>query len=125
MIPSDLHYTKTHEYLRNEGNEVVVGITAFAIEQLGDVVYLELPEAGTTVTKGQSFGVVESVKAVSDLYAPVSGTVTASNTAAVDDQTVLGQDPYGAGWLLRIAPSDSMSPAEFMTASAYEAFIKG
>lgn len=100
--PSDLRYTKTHEWVRTEGAEVVVGITDYAQNALGDVVYLELPEIGATFKAGERFGVIESVKASSDLYAPVDGAVTAVNTALEDDQAPVNSDPYGAGWMIRM-----------------------
>ena len=93
--PEDLKYTNSHEYIRLEEDLATVGITAFAIDQLGDIVFLDLPEVGTRVEKGQTFGTIESVKAVEDIYSPVTGTVIESNTALVDEPEVIGNDPYG------------------------------
>ncbi len=119
--PADLRYTKTHEWVRQEGDEVVIGITDYAQHALGDVVYIELPAVGATVTAGESFGVVESVKASSDLYAPVSGEVVAVNTALESDQSPINTDPYGAGWMLRVRPSGEHE--ELLDATAYEALV--
>src|SRR5437899_13041789 len=100
--PESLKYTKDHEWARLRGNTVTVGITLFAKDQLGDVVYLELPEVGATVTKGQPFGVVESTKAVSELFAPLSGKVTKVNQALVDAPEQINDDPYEKGWMIEI-----------------------
>ncbi len=113
-------YAPTHEYARKDGPEIVVGISDHAQEALGDIVFVELAEAGKAVAKGEAIGVVESVKAASDIYAPVSGTIAAVNGALQGDPALVNKDPYGAGWLLRIAPS---APAEWeglMDAAAYE-----
>lgn len=119
--PSDLRYSKTHEWLRYEGDEAVIGITDYAQHALGDVVYIELPAVGATVTAGESFGVVESVKASSDLYAPVSGEVIAVNTALESDQSPINNDPYGGGWMLRVRPTGESE--ELLDAEAYAAFV--
>ncbi len=101
MVDKDLRYARTHEWARlGEGGIVTVGLSAYAIEQLGDVVYMELPSVGDIVTAGEAFGVVESVKAASDMYAPVSGKVSAVNDAIEDDLDVLKRDAYGEGWLV-------------------------
>src|SRR2546427_4849549 len=100
-IPADLRYTKEHEWAKREGDKVRVGITHFAQEQLGDVVFVELPKVGTKVTSHKTFGVVESVKAVSDLYAPISGEVLETNTALTKTPEVVNRDPYGQGWIDR------------------------
>ncbi|MEZ0352660.1 glycine cleavage system protein GcvH [Mycobacterium sp. pR1184] len=106
-IPPDLHYTAEHEWVRRSGDDTVrVGITDFAQSALGDVVFVQLPDVGTEVTAGESFGEVESTKSVSDLYAPVSGTVTAVNGDLEGDPQLVNSDPYGAGWLLDIQLSD-------------------
>src|SRR5262245_25917557 len=105
-IPSNLRYTKEHEWVRLEGNVAVVGITDFAQQNLGDVVFCELPAVGTELTQFKTFGVVESVKAVSDLYAPVGGKVVAVNQAVVDDPASLNRDPYGAAWLIKLEVKD-------------------
>lgn len=119
--PSDLRYSKTHEWVRYEGDEAVIGITDYAQHALGDVVYVELPAVGATVTAGESFGVVESVKASSDLYAPVSGEVIAVNTVLESDQSPINNDPYGEGWMLRVRPTGESE--ELLDAEAYAAFV--
>ncbi len=122
-IPADLRYSKSDEWVRVEGDEVVIGITDYAQEQLGDIVYLELPQVGATFAPGESFGVIESVKASSDLYAPVGGEVTAVNSALEHDQQPINSDPYGAGWLIRMRPSGEEE--ELMDAAAYAAYLEG
>jgi glycine cleavage system H protein len=122
-IPADLRYSKSDEWVRVEGDEVVIGITDYAQEQLGDIVYLELPQVGATFAPGDSFGVIESVKASSDLYAPVGGEVTAVNSALENDQQPINSDPYGAGWLIRMRPSGEEE--ELMDAAAYAAYLEG
>lgn len=107
-IPPDLHYTAEHEWVRRSGDDTVrVGITDFAQSALGDVVFVQLPEVGAQLTAGESFGEVESTKSVSDLYAPVSGTVTAVNTDLEGSPQLVNSDPYGAGWLLDVQVSDA------------------
>jgi glycine cleavage system H protein len=101
-LHADLLYTKDHEWLRVEGDTATVGITEFAAEALGDVVYVELPEAGSTVTAGEPCGEIESTKSVSDLYAPTDGEVLEANDAVVQDPSLLNTDPFGTGWLLRL-----------------------
>jgi len=122
-VPADLRYTKDHEWARREGDLVVVGITDHAQAQLGDVVFLELPEAGRAITAGDGFGVVESVKAVSDLYAPLSGTVVESNAALVDTPEGVNSDPYGAAWMVKIRPANARDVDGLLDAKAYEALI--
>src|SRR5262245_14150443 len=102
MDPKTLRYSKTHEWAGLEGDECVVGISQFAVEQLTDIVYVELPDVGDHVFAGEGFGEIESVKAVSDLYAPVSGEVVAVNEKLLNDPTVLTKDPYGKGWMVKI-----------------------
>jgi glycine cleavage system H protein len=119
--PADLRYARTHEWVRTEGDEVVVGITDYAQHALGDVVYLELPEEGATFEAGDLFGTIESVKASSDLYVPVSGEVVAVNSALEDDQEPINNDPYGAGWMLRLKPGGGES--ELLDAQSYAAFV--
>jgi glycine cleavage system H protein len=116
-IPADLRYSRTHEWLRSEGDEVVVGITDYAQDALGDVVYIELPSVGDSFAVGDVFGVIESVKASSDLYAPVAGEVIAVNTELEGDQAPVNGDPYGAGWMIRLKPSGAES--ELLDAAAY------
>jgi glycine cleavage system H protein len=121
--PKDLKYTKEHEWARPQGAAVQVGITFHAQEALGDVVYVELPKVGDTVTAGQRFGTVESTKAASDLYAPITGKVTKVNDALSDAPQHLNTDPYGQGWLIEVTPSDAGQVGGLMDASAYEAFL--
>jgi glycine cleavage system H protein len=106
--PADLKYTDTHEYVRLEGDAATVGITAFAIDQLGDIVFLELPAVGETVEKGEKFGTIESVKAVEDLKSPISGTIVECNTSLslIDTPEAIGDDSYGEGWLLKVQVVD-------------------
>lgn len=123
MYPRDLRYTKEHEWIRVEGTRGVVGITFFAQEQLGDVVFVELPKVGTTVEQGKSFGVVESVKTASDLYAPVSGSIAAVNEKLTDQPELVNSDPYGEGWMVVIEMSDPSQVSSLLTAEQYEALI--
>jgi glycine cleavage system H protein len=125
QYPENFRYTDTHEYVNLQGEVAEVGITAFAIDQLGDIVFLELPEVGATITKGEAFGTVESVKAVEDLKAPISGTVTECNQAMVDAPEALADDPYGAGWLLKIQVSNSQEVAALMSAGDYRSKVEG
>jgi glycine cleavage system H protein len=119
VIPEDLRYTSDHEWVAAGGSAVKVGITDFAQDALGDIVYVQLPEAGTKVEAGQSLGEVESTKSVSEIYAPVSGTVAARNEALGDTPEVINTDPYGAGWLLEITPNDPTAVDGLLTAAAY------
>ncbi|NWF79096.1 MAG: glycine cleavage system protein GcvH [Chloroflexi bacterium] len=121
-IPADLRYSKSDEWVRVEGDEVVIGITDYAQEQLGDIVYLELPQIGASFAPGDSFGVIESVKASSDLYAPIGGEVVAVNSELEGNQEPINQDPYGAGWLIRMRPSGAEE--ELLDAAAYAAYIE-
>jgi glycine cleavage system H protein len=121
-IPPELQYSKSDEWIRQEGDELVIGITDYAQDALGDIVYLELPQAGATLTPGQTFGVIESVKASSDLYAPVGGEVVAVNSELEGNQEPINKDPYGGGWLLRIRPSGEAE--ELMDAAAYTAYCE-
>jgi glycine cleavage system H protein len=121
-IPASLSYTKDHEWARQEPDgTVAVGITHFAQDSLGDIVYLDLPAVGKVVAAGATFGVVESTKSVSDLYAPLSGKVVTVNTRAVDEPGLLNTDPYGAGWLVRIQPADPAELGGLLSAEAYAA----
>lgn len=119
-IPKELKYSHDHEWIRLEGNRAVVGITDFAQSQLGDVVFVEVPAAGTTVSLGQGFSVVESVKAVSDIYAPVSGVVVESNEALADTPEAINQDAYGEGWIAVIEMADTAELAGLLDSEAYE-----
>jgi glycine cleavage system H protein len=120
MIPPDLRYTKEHEWVRVDGDEATIGITEYAAEQLGDVVFLELPESGIALEQFAAFGVVESVKAVSDLFAPVTGQVIARNEELADRPELVNGDPYGDGWLVRVRLDDADQLAELLDAAAYE-----
>lgn len=124
-FPDDLKYMDSHEYVRLEGEIATIGISAFAIDQLGDIVFLELPEIGDALEKGQSFGTIESVKAVEDMYAPVSGTVVERNDALVDAPEQLAEDPYGEGWLLKLRISDHDEIDEALSAQEYREQVQG
>ena len=121
MIPEELRYTAEHEWVAGDGGggPVRVGITHFAQDALGDIVYVQLPDEGASVQAGESFGEIESTKSVSEIYAPVAGTVVGRNEALVDTPEVINTDPYGAGWLVEIAPGEPESVAGLLTASAY------
>ena len=123
-FPEDLRYTREHEWARRKGNQVVVGITDFAQHQLGDVVYVELPDVGDPVKKGESFGVVESTKAVSELFSPLSGKVVEVNDPLADAPETVNEDPYEEGWMIVIEPSDPKELETLMDAKAYRAFVE-
>ena len=123
MVPPDLRYTKDHEWVRVDGDEAVVGITDYATNQLGDIVFVELPDAGRTLSQFAAFGVVESVKAVSDLFAPVSGEVVSGNDALAGSPELVNSDPYGEGWMLRIRLGNPREVDELLDAAAYDALI--
>jgi glycine cleavage system H protein len=125
QVPGDLRYTREHEWAKVEGQNVRVGITAFAQEQLGDVVFVELPKVGTRIGQMQPFGVVESVKAVSDLFAPLAGEVIEVNTALTRAPELVNQDPYGQGWMIVITPEQVNQLEGLMSATDYEAFVAG
>jgi glycine cleavage system H protein len=122
-IPADLRYTRDHEWAKPESGRMRVGITAYAQEQLGDVVFVELPKVGAKVTQKQAFGVVESVKAVSDLFAPISGEVVEVNAELPNTPELVNQDPYGGGWMILIAPSKKDEWDHLLTAAQYEQFL--
>ena len=122
-FPEDLKYTKEHEWARQKGGRVFVGITDFAQDQLGDVVYVELPAVGDEVKRGESFGVVESTKAVSELFAPVSGKVVEVNDPLVEAPETVNEDPYEEGWMIAIEPADPKELAELLDVKAYAAFV--
>ena len=124
-IPEDLHYSKDHEWVRVEGNVAVVGITDYAQNSLGDVVYVEVPKPGEQFAANESFGSVESVKAVSEVFSPVSGTVVGSNEALADEPEKVNEDPYGDGWMIRIEMSHPGEVDSLLTAAEYEDFTKG
>lgn len=121
---TDLKFTHTHEWLREDNNEVVVGITEHAQQLLGDMVFVELPEEGDEVNVGDELGVVESVKAASDFYAPISGVVIAVNQAVSDNPSLVNNDPYGAGWLVKIQASNPSEINTLLTVEQYENEIK-
>jgi len=125
--PDDLKYLDSHEYARVEADQstVTVGITAFAIDQMGDVVFLELPEVGDEIEQGENFGTIESVKAVEDLKAPVSGEVLEVNDALVEAPEDIANDPYGASWMVKVKPSDLSGLDEAMSAADYQAKVEG
>lgn len=124
-MSADLKFAKTHEWIRPEtGGEATVGISAYAVEALTDLVFMQLPEVGRHVKAGESIGEIESVKAVSDFYAPVAGEIVAVNDSLPNDLETLGKDPYGAGWLVRIRPDDPTELTGLLDQAAYEAVIK-
>lgn len=123
MNPADLKYSKEHEWARVDGNTVTVGITQFAAEQLGDVVYVDLPSAGTEIKQFARFGEIESVKTVSDLFSPVGGKIIEVNDAVKDSPEKVNEDTYGAGWLLKIELADTSQLDNLMDTDAYESHI--
>jgi len=125
MNPRDCKYGKEHEWVRLEGGLATVGISDYAQDQLGDIVYVELPPLGEILTQFEPFGVVESVKAASDLYAPLSGEVLEVNEELSDHPEFVNQDPYGRGWMIRIEPSDTSELDNLLTAEEYEEYLEG
>jgi len=123
--PDDCRYADSHEYARAEGELVRIGLSAFAVDQLGDIVFVELPEVGTSLTAGSSFGSVESVKAVEDVIAPITGTIEARNEAVLASPEELQNDPYGEGWLLLVRPADAAQIDALMDAATYGAQVDG
>jgi glycine cleavage system H protein len=123
-VPSELRYTKDHEWIRVEGDVGVIGITDFAQDALGDVVFVELPTVGAALTQGATFGVVESNKSVSDLFAPVGGEVVAVNEGLVDQPELVNQAPYGAGWIIRLRITTPVELAMLLDATAYQAHVE-
>jgi glycine cleavage system H protein len=122
-VPADLRYTKEHEWVRQEGELYVIGITDYAQDSLGDVVYVELGEIGDSITRGEPFGVVESVKAASDIYAPLSGEIVEVNTPLIDNPELLNSDPYGEAWLVKVRPSNASELEQLLDAAAYGALL--
>ncbi|WP_166828555.1 glycine cleavage system protein GcvH [Thalassoroseus pseudoceratinae] len=120
MDPQTLRFATTHEWVAVDGDTATIGISKFAVDQLTDLVYIELPEPGTTFEKGDEFGVVESVKAASDLYAPISGEVVEANTALEEDQSALSDDPYGDGWILKVKISSQDEIEQLLDHAAYQ-----
>lgn len=124
-VPGDLKYTKSHEWVRIEGDgTLVIGITDHAQDLLGDMVYVEVPDVGRSLEAEEACAVVESVKAASDVYSPVSGQVTAANAALADSPETVNSDPYGDGWLMKLAPTERDELNQLMDAEAYEALLK-
>ena len=123
--PEDLKYLDSHEYVRFDGVIATVGISAFAVDQLGDIVFLELPEVGEVVTKSETFGSVESVKAVEDLVSAISGTIIERNEAVIETPEQVAEDPYGEGWLLKVRVDDQSEADDALTASEYRALVEG
>lgn len=122
-FPSELKYTKDHEWLRIEGNEAYIGITDFAQRELGDIVYIDINTVGDKVSKDEVFGTVEAVKTVSDLFMPVTATVTETNAALNDNPELVNFDPYGQGWMVKVAVSDLSEVEGLLTADAYKALV--
>ncbi len=125
MYPEEYHYTKDHEWIKVENDEAVVGITDFAQKQLGDVVYVELPQVGAVFEFHQSLGVIESVKAVSDIYSPLSGEVIAINKELDGSPEIVNEDPHGKGWIIRLKLRDETEIEKLMSVSEYEKFLEG
>lgn len=123
--PENLKYLDTHEYARTDEDIVTIGITAFAVDQMGDIVFLELPEVDSTVEKGETFGTVESVKAVEDLHSPVSGTVLERNDAMIESPEQIADDPYGDGWLIRVRLDDPEDLDEALSVEEYREQVEG
>lgn len=122
--PEDHRYTREHEWAREEDGVITVGITSYATDQLGDIVFVELPEPGRLLEVGKTFGVVEAVKTVSDLYAPLAGEVVEVNAQLTDNPATVNQDPYGEGWMLKLKPSDPSAFAKLMSHVDYEKLIE-
>ena len=124
-LPDDLRYTDDHEWAKSEGETVKIGITDYAQDQLGEIIFVEVPEVGDTLDKGANFGSLESVKAVSDMVMPVGGEILAVNTALADAPEMLNQDPYGGGWIIEIKPGDPSELDQLMDKNAYLDMLKG
>ena len=123
-VPEDLHYSKDHEWVRVDGGEAIIGITDYAQNSLGDVVYVELPKAGDKFSASESFGSVESVKAVSEVFTPISGAIAQINEALADEPEKVNTDPYGEGWMIRVEMSNPGEVDSLLTAAEYEDFTK-
>jgi glycine cleavage system H protein len=123
MVPTNLRYTKDHEWVRLDGDQATVGITAYAADQLGDIVFVELPEAGRSVGQGAAFGIVESVKAVSDLFAPVGGEILEANLALAASPELVNSSPYEDGWMLRVRVADASQLDDLLDPATYDALI--
>ena len=125
VYPENLRFLDSHEYVKVDGDIATIGISAFAVDQLGDIVFVEVPETGATVTKGETFGTVESVKAVEDLYSPVSGTVVERNDAVIDSPEQLTEDPYESGWLMKVQLNNPSEAEDALSASEYRSRVEG
>lgn len=123
-VPEDLHYSKDHEWVRVDGDQAIIGITDYAQNSLGDVVYVELPKAGDEFAANESFGSVESVKAVSEVFTPIAGTVVTINEALADEPETVNSDPYGQGWMIRLKMANRGEVDSLLTAAEYEDFTK-
>ena len=123
-VPEDLHYSKDHEWVRVDGDQAIIGITDYAQNSLGDVVYVELPKAGEEFAANEPFGSVESVKAVSEVFTPIAGTIVTINEALADEPESVNSDPYGSGWMIRLKMSNSGEVDSLLTAAEYEDFTK-
>ncbi len=124
MYPDDLKYSKEHEWVRMDGNIAQIGVTVFAQESLGDVVFVDLPDVGTEIGQFDKFGEIESVKAVSDLFSPVGGKIVETNPGAVDNPETVNSDPYGSGWLVKIEVADPAQLDELMDSETYESTLE-
>ena len=122
--PTNIKYTSEHEWIRIEGNEAYVGITDYAQDQLGDIVFIDIPTVGETLEKGETFGTIEVVKTVSDLFLPVAGEILEQNEALTDNPELVNQDPYGEGWLIKIKPNDVADADDLLDAAAYQATLE-
>ena len=121
--PTDLRYTRDHEWVRVDGDEATVGITQYAADQLGDIVFVELPDSGRELEEAKPFGVVESVKAVSDLFAPLTGTVTSANDALAANPELVNSDPYGDGWMIKLRVDDASQMDDLLDGPAYDDLV--
>ncbi len=124
MIPNDLKYTKEHEWVRVEGNTATIGITDFAAGELGDIVFVEMPKVGAKVQQMKSFGTIEAVKAISDMFSPISGEVLEINKGIADEAAVINKDPYGDGWIIKVKISNAGELNSLLSAADYEAMLK-
>lgn len=122
-FPTDVKYTKEHEWIRVEGDIAYVGITDYAQEQLGDIVFVDIPTVDETLAAGETFGTIEVVKTISDLFLPVAGTILEQNEALADQPELVNQDPYGEGWIIKINPADDANFDELLDAEAYKALV--
>jgi len=123
--PEDLKYLDSHEYIKLEGEIAIIGITSFAVDQLGDIVFVELPNVDDKIEKGEKFGTVESVKAVEELISPIGGTVIESNTTLEDSPEILSDDPYGDGWLIKVKITDSSDLGDALSVEEYQSLVEG